>query len=105
MFANDEDQFNEVLVEAYFGLLKKWLKEFMLLEKHNEIIKLSLTTNSNLLSVISYLKIHVLKLDYELYFVTKYVCMLNLGTAIVDEIINIGKSLDNHKGLGYIGES
>ncbi|XP_050895373.1 uncharacterized protein LOC127101991 [Lathyrus oleraceus] len=70
-------------------------------EKQKRIIAQLQDGKENLLSTISGLKDEVTLLNYKLENMTKLIRMLNNGSGMLDEILQVGKGVGNLKGIGF----
>lgn len=70
-------------------------------EKHKRIIAQLQVEKENLLSIISSLKDEVTIFNSKLENMTKSVRMLNNGSDMLDEILQVGKGAGNLKGIGF----
>ncbi|MCH81188.1 gag-pol polyprotein [Trifolium medium] len=98
---NNEDLLDEDLAEAHKHLISKWEKSCQVIEQQEKIIKKLAQEKEVLTSTATDLKEEVTLLNSKLKNMTKSVRMLNKGSNILDEILEVGKMSRDMKGLGF----
>lgn len=81
---------SEDLAENYRDMLIEWKEYYLREEKKNKTISVLLLEKEKLGSTIARLEEEVTLLKSKLDNMTKYVCMLNNGSDMLDDILEIG---------------
>ncbi|MCH92551.1 gag-protease polyprotein [Trifolium medium] len=97
----DEDVSYEELATSYKELCIRSGEVCKTLEKQKRTIALLQAERSDLLSIISGLNNEVTLLNSKLENMSKHVRMLNNGTDMLEEILQVGKTSGNMKGIGF----
>jgi hypothetical protein len=96
---DDEDQTDEELNETYRKMTTKWEESCPLVEEQKRIIKGLI--QEQLISIVTHLEEEVTLLKSKLTNITKTVRMLNKGSDILDELLEVGKMTRDIGGSGF----
>lgn len=92
---------NEDVVEEYILFHLKWKYEFIYGEKQKANINVLLQDKANLITTITGLKKEVKNLNSKLEDMIKSVHVLSFGSDTLDEIIGVGKTTRDMKGIRF----
>jgi predicted RNase H-like nuclease (RuvC/YqgF family) len=98
---SNEDFLDEELVEAHKQQTSKWEQSCQVIEQQEKIIKKIAQEKEKLTSTTTSSKEEVTLLKSKLTNMTKSVRMLNKGTNMLEEVLEIGKRSSDKKGLGF----
>lgn len=99
--SSDEDTTNEQLIATYRLLYTKWEENCLTVENHKKTICVFQKETEKLVSTIIGLEEVVALLNLKLKNMTKFMCMLNNGTNMINEILEVGKMSRNLNGIGF----
>lgn len=89
-------------LDATYRLLHtKWEEACLTLGNQKKTIGVFQKKKDTLVLTITILEEEIALLNSKLENMTKFVCMLNNGSNILDEILEVGKTSINLKGIGF----
>lgn len=99
--SSDEDMTDEELVATYMLLYTNQEEARLTVENKKETTNVFQKENEKLVSTITGLEEEVSFINSKIVIMTKFVCMLNNGSSMLGEILEVGKIFRSIKGIDF----